>query len=141
MKKPLGFSLLELMVILAIMGILVSLALPAYNNHFKRSKFTEVIIMTQALQRVIEICFYNHSSLDNCSSFEKVARKETDFTDSSYVADIEIANNTNFTITATATEEASIGTSDTYIMQATINGNQLVWRLSPSSTCISAGTC
>ncbi|MCQ8878882.1 prepilin-type N-terminal cleavage/methylation domain-containing protein [Pseudoalteromonas shioyasakiensis] len=143
MKNLSGFSLIELMITIAIMGILVSLALPAYNNHFKRSKFTEVILASNALQRAIEVCFYTRETLSNCDSFNKIGVQQTDFTSSAFMSNIELSNTGgSYKITSTASSEASISSSgDTYIMVASVNSNQLLWELSSTSTCISEGTC
>ena len=129
--------------IIAIIGILISLALPAYNNHFKRAKFTEVVLASNALQRAIEICFYTKETLDNCDSFTKVGIKKSDYTTPNFIANIEISNSSGtFTLTSTASSEASKSNSgDTYIMLANVNSNQLLWELSSASTCISEGTC
>ena len=143
MIKPKGFTLIELMMIIAIIGILISLALPAYNNNFKRAKFTEVVLASSALQRAIEVCFYTKETLDNCDSFTKVGIKKSDYTTPNFIANIEISNSSGtFTLTSTASSEASKSNSgDTYIMLANVNSNQLLWELSSASTCISEGTC
>jgi type IV pilus assembly protein PilA len=143
MKKLHGFSLIELMIVIAIIGILVSLALPGYNNHFKRSKFTEVVLASNALQRQIEICFNIKHSINECDTFEKVGSKKSNFTAPTYVSNIEITNLSGaLQIRATGNSEASISSSgDTYIMNAIVNTNYLKWQLSTSSTCISEGTC
>ncbi|MBB1301594.1 prepilin-type N-terminal cleavage/methylation domain-containing protein [Pseudoalteromonas sp. SR44-8] len=143
MRKALGFSLIELMITIAIVGILVSLALPAYNNHYKRAKFTEVVLATNALQRAIEVCFYARETLNNCDSFSKIGTNKSNYLAPKFIANIEILNTAgNYKITSTASSEASISNAgDTYIMVANINANQLQWELSSASTCISEGTC
>lgn len=143
MKKPFGFSLIELMVTIAIIGILVSLALPAYNNHYKRAKFTEVVLATNALQRAVEICFYTKQTLNNCDTFSKIGASKSDYLAPKRIANIDISNTAgSYKITSTASSEASLSnTGDTYIMVASINANQIQWELSSASTCISEGTC
>lgn len=143
MRIARGFSLVELMIVITIIGVLLSLALPTYNNHFKRSKFTEVVLASNALQRQVEICFYIKHSLNECDSFEKTSSKKSDFIAPNYISDIEISNSSGtYQIKSTAASEASISSSgDTYIITAIVNSNQLLWQLSSLSTCINEGTC
>ncbi len=143
MKKCLGFSLIELVITIAIVGILVSLALPAYNNHFKRSKFTEVVLASNAVQKKIEICFYIKNNISECNTFEKISSKKSEFIEPTFVSNVELLNSSGTVqIKSTATTEASISsTGDTYIMTARIKSNKLLWSLSSNSSCISVGTC
>ncbi|WP_462179413.1 pilin [Pseudoalteromonas gelatinilytica] len=141
MLRPSGFTMLELMITIAIIGLLVSLALPAYNNHFKRSKFTEVVLASNGVQRAVELCYNKNIDLAKCDTFTELGRKKTDFTSPKNVANIEITNSGSFIITSTATADASKSSGDTYIMQAQLKSGRLIWQLSQTSTCISGGTC
>lgn len=43
-RKQAGFTLIELMIVVAIIGILVAVALPAYQSYAKRAKLSELIV-------------------------------------------------------------------------------------------------
>lgn len=57
-----GFTLIELMIVVAILSILVSVALPAYQTYFNRSKFSEAILVTTAIKSSIEVAIQTKKS-------------------------------------------------------------------------------
>ena len=56
MKKQSGFTLIELMIVVAIVAILAAVALPAYQNYTKKAKMTELVSATSGQKLAIEVC-------------------------------------------------------------------------------------
>lgn len=70
-KNQKGFTLIELMIVVAIIGILAAIALPAYQNYTDKAKFTEVINATAAAKSAVEVCAQVDGDVDLCDAGTK----------------------------------------------------------------------
>ena len=68
MKRSLqkGFTLIELMIVVAIIGILAAVALPAYQDYTKKAKFAEVISVSNGYKTAVAVCAQEAGTLTGC---------------------------------------------------------------------------
>jgi type IV pilus assembly protein PilA len=67
-----GFTLIELMIVVAIIGILAAIAIPQYQDYVSRSQVTRVMAETGSLKTPAEVCLLNGqttvgSAAGNCA--------------------------------------------------------------------------
>lgn len=63
-----GFTLIELMIVVAIIGILAAVAIPAYSDYTKKAKATELVQGTSALKTAVEICIADLGTVTGCTA-------------------------------------------------------------------------
>jgi len=58
-----GFTLIELMIVVAIIGILAALAIPAYSDYTIKAKISEAASLTGAMKTAVEVYYSENGSL------------------------------------------------------------------------------
>jgi len=67
-RKQQGFTLIELMIVVAIIGILAAIALPAYQDYVKRSKLSANLAAANPYKTAVAVCAQEEGALTNCTA-------------------------------------------------------------------------
>lgn len=92
-----GFTLIELMIVVAIIGILAAVALPAYQDYTKRAKVSEIVLAASACRTPITEYFQSASTAASDNGFGCESASQS----SRYVASIATTGATGI-VTVTA---------------------------------------
>ena len=118
-KVQKGFTLIELMIVVAIIGILAAVALPAYQDYTVRAKVSEVILAASGAKTTITEAAATLGSLPASGTVSVVINNQV----SKYVSGVVWTT----LVTATATGDAAISTSTITLTPTLATTGQITW--------------
>ncbi|MFW4342564.1 pilin [Neisseria meningitidis] len=84
-----GFTLIELMIVIAIVGILAAVALPAYQDYTARAQVSEAILLAEGQKSAVTEYYLNHGIWPSDNSSAGVATSSE--IKGKYVEKVEVA--------------------------------------------------
>jgi type IV pilus assembly protein PilA len=122
-KMQKGFTLIELMIVVAIIAILAAIALPAYQNYVIRSKVTEAMVAADACKTSIVEYYQSMAKLPATMSSSGCVNQVTN-----YVTSLAVTPTTG--VITVALNSTNVGTGGNLVLKPTAStdgNNELIW--------------
>ena len=135
MKKQAGFTLIELMIVVAIIGILAALAVPAYQDYTIRTKVGEGASLASAARTAIDVAYSENGTLTGLpTTHASLGLSQAVSYNAKYVSQVLVGANGVITVDLRSLNELGEASGDDVIYEPVAQGGNLEWTVSASSS-------
>ncbi len=133
MKKQTGFTLIELMIVVAIIGILAAIAIPAYQDYTIRAQVSEGLNLAAGAKTALAEYYNNTGSFPPSNATAGLASASS--IAGNYVSSVNVGTTTGqITITYGKNANSAISGSTLVLSAVTSNGGAVSWVCKPGAT-------
>jgi len=119
-----GFTLIELMIVVAIIGIMAAIALPAYQDYSTRARVCELVVAASGYKTLVGDKAFNDATLASAGVGLTVTT----------VGKITGGSVSDSGVITLLGSSASVGTAVTVILTPSISGSYIVWSCNTGGT-------
>ena len=139
LNKAKGFTLIELMIVVAIIGILAAVALPQYQSYTQKAKYTEVVLASSSYKTAIEVCAQVEGTLLIATCGHSLGGVPAAASASGIITSVTITAGTtdasNAVITVVPVAGGGILATDTYVLTGTLSSGKVTWADNCTTLC------
>mgnify|MGYP003386298658 CR=1 FL=1 len=130
-----GFTLIELMIVVAIIGILAAVAIPAYSDYTIKAKVAEATSMSGPAKMAVDISYSENGALPTgtASGNSTLGISNAGSYKAKYVSSVTIGDAGVITVDLKDIDELGTAGGTSYDMTPTANGGTLQWAITGTS--------